>query len=109
MGELGGRIACAGGGSVVTLAADARFLLSDVDSLVRAAIDGLGFPGIFEGYLADAIADGRLVRVPDDWWPSFPGPFLYDPSSCQPASGPGGIPRIRAGVASARALTSIEV
>jgi len=71
-------------GRVVTLAAEARFLSSDVDSLVRAAIDGLGFLGTFEGYVADAVADGRLVRVLEDWCPPFPGPFLYYPSRRQP-------------------------
>jgi DNA-binding transcriptional LysR family regulator len=71
-------------GRVVTLAAEARFLSSDVGSLVRAAIDGLGFLGTFEGYVAEAVADGQLVRVLADWCPPFPGPFLYYPSRRQP-------------------------
>lgn len=71
-------------GRVVTLAAEARFLSSDVDTLVRAAIDGLGFLGTFEGFVAEAVADGRLVRILADWCPPFPGPFLYYPSRRQP-------------------------
>jgi DNA-binding transcriptional LysR family regulator len=37
----------------------------------------------FEGYIRDQIAAGTLVRVLDDWCPSFPGPFLYYPSRRQ--------------------------
>lgn len=49
----------------------------------RAALDGLGFWATFEGYVADDLAAGRLVRVLDDWCPPFPGPFLYYPSRRQ--------------------------
>ena len=45
----------------------------------RATIDGAGFWVTFEGYVEDDIAAGRLVRVLDDWFPPFPGPFLYYP------------------------------
>jgi DNA-binding transcriptional LysR family regulator len=47
---------------------------------LAAAIAGVGFFATFEGYAAEAIADGRLVTVLDDWLPPFPGPFLYFPS-----------------------------
>jgi DNA-binding transcriptional LysR family regulator len=30
--------------------------------------------------VAADIAAGRLERVLDDWFPSFPGPYLYYPS-----------------------------
>ena len=36
---------------------------------------------IFEGFLAEAFADGRLVPLLEDWWPSFSGPFLYYPGN----------------------------
>jgi DNA-binding transcriptional LysR family regulator len=39
---------------------------------------------MIEGYVADAIAAGTLVRILDDWTPWFPGPFLYYPSRRQP-------------------------
>ncbi len=44
---------------------------------VEAAIRGLGVIGTFEGFLAPAIADGRLEEVLEDWAERFPGPFLY--------------------------------
>lgn len=34
--------------------------------------------------MKDAIADGRLVPVLEDWSQSFPGPFLYYPTRRQP-------------------------
>lgn len=45
----------------------------------RATLDGIGFWATFEGYVEDDIAAGRLVSVLDDWFPPFPGPFLYYP------------------------------
>jgi DNA-binding transcriptional LysR family regulator len=48
--------------------------------LLRAALDGVGFASMFEGYAEEHIAAGRLVRVLDDWLPPFPGPRLYFPS-----------------------------
>ena len=51
---------------------------------IRAACDGLGFFAIFEGYVREAVAAGRLVSVLQDWLPPFPGPFLYYPSRRQP-------------------------
>lgn len=50
-------------------------------SLVRdAAIHGLGIAFLPEDQLRDALADGRLVRVLEDWCPPFSGYHLYYPS-----------------------------
>jgi DNA-binding transcriptional LysR family regulator len=51
---------------------------------LRAAIDGLGFMLTFEETTRQAVKDGLLQTVLDDWLPSFPGPFLYYPSRRQP-------------------------
>lgn len=48
--------------------------------LLQAALDGVGFAEMFEGYAEEHIAAGRLVRVLEDWLPPFPGPRLYYPS-----------------------------
>lgn len=50
---------------------------------VEAAINGAGIAFVFEGYVSDAIADGRLVRVLEDWCPPFDGFFVYYPSRRQ--------------------------
>ncbi|GGF18178.1 transcriptional regulator [Aliidongia dinghuensis] len=46
---------------------------------LRAALDGIGLAFLFEQLAAEAVADGRLVRVLDDWCPSYPGFMLYYP------------------------------
>ncbi|WP_029010226.1 LysR family transcriptional regulator [Azospirillum halopraeferens] len=56
------------------------FATSHVHLQLRAALDGAGFVMTFEGYVREALADGRLVSVLDDWCPPFSGPFLYYPS-----------------------------
>ncbi len=68
------------GRRVVKLVPKGPLASTDTTLLRDAAIEGLGFLVTFEGYVRDAIADGRLVPVLEDWCPSFPGPFLYYPS-----------------------------
>jgi DNA-binding transcriptional LysR family regulator len=50
-----------------------------VDLAVDAAIQGLGIIHLFEGWLTPYFASGALVPVLEEWWESFPGPFLYYP------------------------------
>lgn len=42
-----------------------------------AAIEGLGIVASFEAALAPAVAAGQLEWLLEDWWPRFPGLFLY--------------------------------
>ena len=48
--------------------------------MIRAALDGVGLAFALEDYVAEYIASGALVRVLEDWCPSFEGYFLYYPS-----------------------------
>jgi DNA-binding transcriptional LysR family regulator len=50
---------------------------------LQAAIDGVGFWMTFEENAAQQIRAGRLESLLDDWFPPFPGPFLYYPSRRQ--------------------------
>jgi len=50
---------------------------------LQAAIDGVGFWQTFEENALEQIRDGRLESLLDDWFPPFPGPFLYYPSRRQ--------------------------
>jgi len=50
---------------------------SATELAVDAALGGLGIVYLFEDWLAPHFAAGRLLPVLADWWPSFPGPFLY--------------------------------
>ncbi|SEO92482.1 DNA-binding transcriptional regulator, LysR family [Luteibacter sp. UNC138MFCol5.1] len=49
------------------------------DLAVDAAIGGTGIVYLFEDWLAPHLRSGALVPVLEDWWPAFPGPYLYYP------------------------------
>lgn len=51
----------------------------------RAVLDGLGLGYCPQDVVADDIAQGRLVRVLDDWCEPFAGYHLYYPSRRQPS------------------------
>lgn len=47
------------------------------DLAISAAVAGHGIVYLFEAWLAPHIAAGTLQPILQDWWLSFPGPFLY--------------------------------
>ena len=47
---------------------------------LSSALDGLGLAYLPEDHAAPFLADGRLLRVLNDWCPPFPGYHLYYPS-----------------------------
>ena len=53
--------------------------------LVDAALHGAGLAMVMEDTVAPFIADGRLVRVLDDWSPPFSGYHLYYPNRRRPS------------------------
>ena len=56
-------------------------LTLDAMALVaEAAIAGLGIGFVSLSLVRDALADGRLVHLLEDWTPPFPGMHLYYPS-----------------------------
>ena len=48
-----------------------------MDLAIDIAVAGIGIIALFEEWLDPHLKSGRLVPVLPDWWPSFPGPFLY--------------------------------
>lgn len=62
---------------------DGQLVLNDVDMIVTAAVAGFGLACLPEDHFGEAFADGRLVRVLEDWCPPFPGYHLYYPSRRQ--------------------------
>jgi DNA-binding transcriptional LysR family regulator len=58
-------------------------MLNDADLAVRAAVDGLGITYTLEGWAEPFLRSGQLLRVLEDWSPSFEGFFLYYPSHRQ--------------------------
>jgi DNA-binding transcriptional LysR family regulator len=60
-----------------------RVMVNDPDWAVRAAVDGLGIAYMLEPLAEPFLRSGQLVRVLEDWSPSFEGLFLYYPSHRQ--------------------------
>jgi DNA-binding transcriptional LysR family regulator len=52
--------------------------------IVTAALEGRGLGCVTSDYAEEAIADGRLIRVLEDWSARFAGYHLYYPSRRQP-------------------------
>ena len=50
---------------------------------VRPAVDGLGIAYIVEALAEPFLRSGQLVRVLEDWWPTFEGLYLYYPGHRQ--------------------------
>jgi DNA-binding transcriptional LysR family regulator len=51
--------------------------------MLQAALDGYGFAYVPEDLVLAHVAAGRLLRVLDDWCPTWPGYHLYYPSRRQ--------------------------
>jgi len=54
--------------------------------IVRAAEAGFGLGFVMEDDVRTQLAQGRLVRVLDDWCQPFAGYHLYYPSRRQPSA-----------------------
>ena len=60
---------------------EGSLIVNDPAMAVRAALDGVGVLYTSSQYVRDAVADGRLVPLLDDWIPTeADGFFLYYPS-----------------------------
>ena len=64
-------------------AVDGRVMVNDPDLAVRAAVDGLGIAYTIEALAEPFLRSGQLVRVLEEWSPSFEGLFLYYPGHRQ--------------------------
>ena len=67
-------------GQEVTVRVNGQLTFNGHSLGLRAALDGLGLGYCPEDLVADDVADGRLVRVLEEWCPPFPGYHLYYPS-----------------------------
>lgn len=64
---------------------ESRVTANDGALRVKAALAGFGIAYLLEDHVRDAVADGRLVRMLEDWCPAFPGYHLYYPSRRLPS------------------------
>jgi DNA-binding transcriptional LysR family regulator len=74
-------------GQALEVDVDGPVTLGEPELMVRAALDGVGLALAFEGLVTSSLAGGRLVRVLQDWCPTFPGFYLYYPSRRQLPAG----------------------
>jgi DNA-binding transcriptional LysR family regulator len=65
------------GGKTIKISPSGPLIATSSVLEISAARQGLGLIHSFDGFLADAIADGSLEPVLTDWTVSFSGPFLY--------------------------------
>ncbi|MGH8855880.1 MAG: LysR family transcriptional regulator [Telluria sp.] len=71
------------GGSTVVFEPQGNAVFNDDDSMLRAALQGVGLVQHIDLCVQKHLADGSLVRVLDAWCPAFPGFYLYVPSRAQ--------------------------
>jgi DNA-binding transcriptional LysR family regulator len=71
------------GGTELEIEVDGPLTLDDQDLMVDAALAGTGIAYVFEGLVQHHLAEGRLVRLLEDWCPYYPGFFLYYPGRRQ--------------------------
>lgn len=71
------------GGIELAIEVDGPLTISDQELIIEAALDGAGLAFAFETQVEDLIAQGRLVRVLEDWCPYYAGVYLYYPSRRQ--------------------------
>lgn len=65
---------------------DGQLASDNIRMIQCAAIDGFGLAFVMEDSVAGELADGRLVRVLEDWCPPFAGYHLYYTSRRQPSA-----------------------
>jgi DNA-binding transcriptional LysR family regulator len=65
------------------ISVDGPVMVDDPELAIRAAVDGLGIAYTIEALAEPFLRSGQLVRVLEDWSPSFEGLFLYYPGHRQ--------------------------
>ncbi len=70
-------------GTSRTVSVDGRVTVNDLEFAMRAAVDGLGLAYVLEAWAEPYLRSGQLVRVLEDWSPSFEGLVLYYPGHRQ--------------------------
>ncbi|MCH7862862.1 MAG: hypothetical protein IH998_14560 [Proteobacteria bacterium] len=72
-------------GKELRVKVEGQFVFNDVDLIMTAALAGHGIAFLLEDHVNSHVAQGRLVRVLEDWCEPFDGYYLYYPSRRQPS------------------------
>lgn len=67
-------------GDEISLMPQGRLTVNNAHHAVTAALGGIGLARVALPFAADALSDGRLVRLLTDWSPPLPAWHLYYPS-----------------------------
>ncbi|WP_042696321.1 LysR family transcriptional regulator [Azospirillum sp. B506] len=65
---------------------EGQLAFNNVGMIIQAAAAGFGLAFVMEDRVTAHLADGRLIRVLEDWSQPFPGYHLYYPSRRQPSA-----------------------
>jgi DNA-binding transcriptional LysR family regulator len=64
---------------------EGTLIFNGFPQILKAALSGMGLAFTLEEVVQEHIAEGRLIRVLEDWCSVFPGYHLYYPSRRQPS------------------------
>jgi DNA-binding transcriptional LysR family regulator len=67
-------------GREVKVRGEGQLVFNNLGLRLNSALDGLGVAYMPEDQVLPYVAEGRLIRVLEDWCPHFPGYHLYYPS-----------------------------
>lgn len=67
------------GGRELNVRVDGQLVFNDPELVVEASAAGFGLACVPDDHTQEALANGRLVRVLEDWCPPFSGYHLYYP------------------------------
>lgn len=67
-------------GREVNVRVDGQLVFNNIGMRLNSTLDGLGLAYMPEDQVLPYIADGRLIRVLEDWCPYFPGYHIYYPN-----------------------------
>lgn len=71
-------------GRPLNVRVEGPLVVNDMNLVRQAAVSGLGLSIVMEDQIVEDLAEGRLIKVLEDWSPPFPGYHLYYPSRRQP-------------------------
>jgi DNA-binding transcriptional LysR family regulator len=70
-------------GKELQVQVDGQAIFNTTPQKLQAALDGAGLATLPDDMVAEHVAAGRLLRVLEDWCPTYPGYHLYYPSRRQ--------------------------
>jgi DNA-binding transcriptional LysR family regulator len=70
-------------GKKIEIVVEGSLIVSDVESMLKNTLDGVGVGYLPEPMVAAHLAQGRLVALLEGWSHTLPGIFLYHPSRRQ--------------------------